>query len=337
MPMSDIREFIGTTKDYRECDGISQSLLKKLDNYGPRHLDKDIKVEGEAVELGTYIDCMLLTNEEFEDTFALEPMQKPKNQLLELANAVLGKDIQISEIPSEEEKQLVLYIADELKLFGSTKVPEKRIATFDEPLFWDYILSYKQNKGKVILSLENKQKGDEGIEILKNHEKTKDLFFISGNKQAINQLKLVCTINGVKVKVMIDKVIIDHDLRTVTAYDLKCTEVRQINFPYWFEKMKYYLQTSLYNALLMLYVDKHLPGYTTERFCFIVYSTSDKFPFIWRVSDSMLQKGWFGFSKENGKYNKGVEQLISEYKYYTETGNFSIEKEFQINKELEIL
>ena len=260
-------------------------------------------------------------------------MKKPTAQLLELADYISNSlDPNI-----EFDNEYICQVADDLKLFGSVKDHAKRIAQFDNETFWNYLQSRKEAYGKTILSIDIKSEALEALEILRSHSKTTEIFFPNGNKEAINQLQLVSSINGVQVKSMMDRIIVDHDEKKVYVYDLKCTDVRQITFPYWFKKMKYYLQASLYTAMLAQYVEESLPGYTLEPFRFIVYSRSDKYPFVWKVSSKMLENGLFGFYDERGIYNKGIKQLLAEYKYYVDNNNFNIEAEFIENDELELL
>lgn len=322
-----------SNKEYRGLDMPSYSLLKRLDEFGPRNFTKSFKVEGDAIDFGSYVDCVMFTPENAEEEFYFEAIEKPTGQILELADYIDGNLDPNLELNVEQ----VCEIADELGLFGGVKDHDKRIAKFNIDVFWNYLKSRKDAIGKTILSIDIKGEAEESIEIIKGHEKTKDVFYLSGDEEGINQMQLIGSIRGVLTKVMLDRVVINHRVRTIAAYDLKCTDMRQVNFPYWFIKMKYYLQASLYNAMLTMWAAENYPEYTVEQFRFIVYSRSDKYPFIWKVSDSMLENGLFGYTDAKGMYHKGIEQLTKEYKYYKDTGNFSIEMEFIENSELELL
>lgn len=328
-----------SNKEYRGLDMPSYSLLKRLDEFGPRNFTKSFKIEGDSIDFGSYVDCILFTPEVAEEEFYFEAIEKPTGQVLELADYIVNYcyENKFSLNDYIGDPDVVLFFANNLSLFGSIKDSDKRIAKFDNDVFWNYLSSKRDAYGKTILSIDIKSEAEEALEILRSHNKTTEIFFPSGNKEAINQLQLVSSINGVQVKAMLDRVIVDHDNKKVYAYDLKCTDVRQITFPYWFKKMKYYLQASLYTAMLAQYVEESLPGYTLEPFRFIVYSRSDKYPFVWKVSSKMLENGLFGFYDERGVYNKGIKQLLSEYKYYVDNNNFNIEVEFIENDELELL
>jgi len=327
-----------SNKEYRGLDVPSYSLLKRLDEFGPRNFTKSFKVEGDAIDFGSYVDCIMFTPEVAEEEFYFEAIEKPTAQLLELANAAYERLVEsLVEIKTVEAEEVILDLVKELNLFGSIKDESKIIAKFDTDLFWNYIQTKIDSIGKTVLSISIKSEAEEALLIIKSHEKTKDIFYLSGDEEGINQMQLTGSIRGVLTKVMLDRVVINHKTKTIAAYDLKCTDMRQVNFPYWFIKMKYYLQASLYNAMLTMWAAENYPEYTVEQFRFIVYSRSDKFPFIWKVSDSMLENGLFGYTDAKGMYHKGIEQLTKEYKYYKDTNNFSIEMEFIENSELELL
>ena len=325
-----------SNKEYRGLDMPSYSLLKRLDEFGPRNFTKSFKIEGDSIDFGSYVDCILFTPEVAEEEFYFEAIEKPTTQLLELADYIVNNLMDRFD-NYYKNNEATEDLSRAIGLFGSIKDYDKRVAKFDNDLFWNYLASKRDALGKTILSIDIKSEAAEALEILKSHNKTTEIFFPNGNKEAINQLQLVSSINGVQVKAMLDRVIVDHDNKKVYAYDLKCTDVRQITFPYWFKKMKYYLQASLYTAMLAQYVEESLPGYTLEPFRFIVYSRSDKYPFVWKVSSKMLENGLFGFYDERGIYNKGIKQLLAEYKYYVDNNNFNIEAEFIENDELELL
>lgn len=322
-----------SNKEYRGLDMPSYSLFKRLDEFGPRNFTKSFKVEGDSIDFGSYVDCVKFTPEEVEERFYFESIEKPTGQIQELADYIFYNKDPMLDLNIED----MCLIADELGLFGSIKDHSKRISKFNTLEYWNYLAALKASDGKIILSTAIKDEAIDAIEILNNHAKSRDIFYMSGNKEAINQLQLIGTVLGIEVKAMLDRVIIDHEAKTVTGYDLKCTEMRQIMFPYQFRKMRYYLQASLYNALLLLFTKQTYPEYTIEPFKFLVWSRSDKYPFVWKVSDSMLVNGWFGFTDERGKYNKGIKQLLREYKYYKDNDSFNIELEFIENNELEIV
>ena len=101
--------------------------------------------------------------------------------------------------------------------------------------------------------------------------------------------------------------------------------------------MKYYLQSSLYSSILIGWAKENYPDYTVSEFKFIVYSRADRYPFVWVVSDTMLNDGFYGFTDYKNQQIKGIKQLLEDYYFYVQTEQFNIEREFIENNEMYVL
>lgn len=320
--------------EYRGLDLPSYSLLKRLDDSGPRAINRKYKLESEAVDFGSLLDCKLLCPEEFDNKFYFDATEKPTAQLLELADHVANLHENYNQIFDKEDIQRV---SEELKLFGGVKDPVKRIAQFDKDIFWNYLKVRRDSVGKTIFTPDLLQECSEAEQILKTHPKTAHLFNHTKDQEILNQLMIITEVNGLKVKCMLDEVVIDHKKQTITPYDLKATEVRQVNFPYHFKKMKYYIQGGLYKLALINYCRDVLQlGYEIQDFKFIVYSRSDRYPFVWNMSYDWHLKAMDGFVDDRNERCKGINELIEEYRWYVDNDYYNIEKIFIENEYLEL-
>lgn len=330
-----------TEKEYRGLKMPSYSLLKRLDEDGPKSLLKSFKIEGEAIDFGSLVDAKMnpdMTKEEFDSKFYFESIEKPTAQLLELADYIV-KLCEDQDCPIDfyiDNINDVLEISNDLKLFGGVKDEDKRIAKFNVDLFWNYLKAKADSRGKIVTTPETLLDANEAMNILNTHNNTKDIYNVSPNQQVFNQLQLVVNINDKPVKIMLDRVVVDHDTKMIYPYDLKCTDQRQKSFRFVFKKMKYYLQSSLYRNGLLMWCDENYPGYAVDDFKFIVYSRYEKYPFVWIVPDNWYSKGLYGFTDEVGQYHKGVYELLKDYYFYTENNIYSIEREFIINSDMNI-
>lgn len=326
-------------KEYRGVKRPSSSLLKRIDNIGPKAIMYEFKGQSEPMEFGDLVDCLLLQPEELDNKFYFEAVEKPTGQVLKLADYVIDmckkEDIPVAHLIHDNDS--ISQISDALKLFGSVKVPETRIKQFDNDLFWGYLKAKNESEGKTVFTPDTLDDANDAIVILKTHAKTAHLFNPKGEVEVINQMKLAGEVNSKGVKAMLDKVIIDHDRKLITPYDLKCTDVKQRSFPYIFIKMKYYLQSALYTTMLVTWAKEMYPDYTVDEFKFIVYSRADKYPFVWVASDSWINNGYHGFTDYKGNNIKGVVELLEEYYFYVNNQEFEIEKEFIENDELYLL
>jgi len=323
-----------TESEYRGLTMPSYSLLKKLDDSGPRSINRKYKFDSEAIDFGSLLDCKLLCPEEFNNKFYFDATEKPTEQLLKLADHVSNLHDNFGQILDKED---ISRISEELNLFGSIKDPDKRIAKFDTDLFWNYLKAKSDAVGKTVFTPDTLSECSEAEQILKTHPKTAHIFNPTKDEEVINQLMIISEVNGIKVKIMIDKLIIRHKKKTITAYDLKATEFRQVNFPYHFKKMKYYLQGGLYKAVIINYIKDVLQlGYELEDFKFIVYSRSDRYPFIWNMGYKWHLKAMDGFINEYGDKVKGINELLDDYKYYIENDYYEIDRNIIENESLEL-
>lgn len=323
-----------TESEYRGLKLPSYSLLKRIDDSGPKALMFDKKLDSEAIDFGSLVDCRLLSPQEFDNKFFIDATEKPTGQLLELADHVLEKlGGDLDNIDSGD----IEGFSSELNLFGSIKDIDKRIAKFDTDLFWNYLAAKRAAIGKTVFTPDILEESNEAVMVLKTHPNTAHLFNKSKNIEDFDQLALVSNINGVDVKILVDKVRIDHDNQTITPYDLKTMDFRSQFFKSNFIKFKYYLQGSLYKEVLFNWIKEELQlGYTLEDFKFIVYSRPDKHPSIWNMGIEWHYKGLNGFDNIFGDHEKGIYELLDDYMFYKDNPDVVIDRRIALNKLIEL-
>jgi hypothetical protein len=327
-------------QEYRGINIPSYSLLKAINDSGPKVINSPKEFSSDSIDLGSLVDCIIFTPDEVDNRFYSKPIEKPTAQVLQLADSLFEglqseliepSDIQLFQ---ENEYKLVFDKISELSLFGNIKDLKKVEAKFNTPLFWNYLKALIDANGKTIISPELMEEANEIVTNLKMGSKTSKIFnnfsAINPNK-VLNQLQFIIEVEGKAVKGMLDTVIIDHVNKKIKPYDLKVTEYRQKSFKYQFKSMKYYLQAALYQEAMHEFKDNNYPDYEVENFRFIVYSRSDRYGYIWQVSDEWLQVGFNG-DKENNIV--GIKELLKDYYYYVENEEFVIERDIFENPEL---
>ncbi len=327
-----------TESEYRGLPMPSYSLLKKLDDSGPRSVNRKHVLDSEAIDFGSLLDCRLLCPSEFNNKFYFDATEKPTGQVLDLADYIFNN---VPDVVSEDNDELdiltVNKISSDLNLFGSIKDLDKRIAKFNNDLFWNYLKAKQDAAGKIVFTPDTLQEVNDAEQILKTHPKTAHLFTPTKGVEVMTQVMIVSEVSGIVTKIMIDYLRIDHNNKVITPYDLKTTDVRQANFPQHFKKMKYYLQGGLYKLGLINYCRDVLQiGYAIDDFKFIVYSRSDKYPFIWNMGYDWHLMALNGFIGDNGQYVKGLYKLLEEYQFYVENDFYEIDKCFVENEMLEL-
>ena len=319
--------------EYRGLPMPSYSLLKRIDESGPRALKYSKKYDSEAIDFGSLLDCKLITAHEFDNKFYFDATEKPTGQLLELADYICNN----LDITQEITIDTVLDLSVDLNLFGSTKDEQKRIDKFNTDLFWNYIDAKESALGKTVFTPDTLSECCEAEMIIKSHPNTSWIFNPSKDIEVLTQVMLVTEINGTEVKIMADIVILDHLNKTVTPYDLKATEMHMPAFKHHFVKMGYYFQGSLYKEAVSNWMRDELQlGYALEDFKFIVYSRPDKFPFIWNMGSEWHKKGLYGFENVFGEKEKGVYELLDDYMFYSQNPEVEVDRKFIENKILEL-
>lgn len=325
-----------TETEYRGLQLPSYSLLKRIDESGPWALKYTKKYDSEAIDFGSLLDCKLITAHEFDNKFYFDATEKPTGQLLELAEYIL-KDETNSVDYYYKNNSAVQGVSEALSLFGSTKNYDKRVEKFNDNTFWNYLQVKIDSIGKTIFTPDTLSECSEAEVIIKSHLNTARFFKQSKDIEYLYQVMIVTEINGVQVKVMLDIVEVNHSNKTITPYDLKATEMHQLAFKNHFKKMKYYLQGSLYKVALGNYIKECLGlDYTLEDFKFIVWSRSDKYPFIWNMGYEWHLKGLDGFNNIFGEHEKGVYELLDDYMFYSQNPDVKVDRSIVENNILEL-
>lgn len=336
-----------TESEYRGLSLPSYSLLKRIDESGPKALIFDKKLDSEAIDFGSLVDCKLLCPDEFNNKFYIDATDKPTGQVLELADYVIANDrkyeqpngdvMNISELIRLRDTYILEYISLQLNLFGSIKDSDKRVAKFNTDLFWNYLAVKRDSIGKTVFTPDILEESNEAVMVLKSHPNTAHFFGKSKHLEVLYQVILVSNINGVDVKIMADMIAIDHKNKTITPYDLKTTDFRSQYFKSNFIKLKYYLQGALYKEVVSNWIKHELHlDYALEDFKFIVYSRPDKYPSIWNMGVKWHYKGLNGFDNIFGDHEKGIYELLDDYMFYKENPDVLIDRRIAQNKLIEL-
>lgn len=290
---------------YREHPAKNYSTLYQL-SVNPSKLK--FKKESLALSKGSALDLLLLTPDKFDEEFAVLN-ERPTNQLLELAEECNNRHC---EWENEIEEVANQKINEKFKYFGSTKKLEIRKKNWDTNLFYDYLNFLKKSNNKTILSSEEYQEIKEGVEILKNHDFTKDIF-VGG----VPQKDLYTKIENHEFKCLLDYFVNNN------PFDLKSTSKSVFSFESSVYKYRLDIQSSLYSHIVRELYEN------VGDFKMVVYSFAERKPLVYNMSN-FIQLGKQGFTR-NDRYYKGWLQLANELDWHNSNNLFDYPKEVYLN------
>lgn len=123
-------------------------------------------------------------------------------------------------------------------------------------------------------------------------------------------------------KILVDRLEINHNDKTITPIDFKSTSKSILKFSNTCLMYRYDLQSSLYTNVLKSYFKniKEYKDYHVNDLIFVVVSTTD-FRCLPFSSKNILDLGWYGGFEKNKQYH-GIETIMSEYFLFPEKNKF---------------
>ena len=317
-------------EEYRQIPAFSYSLLKSLDDDGPRAISNPKKLSGEALVFGSLVDMMLTAPEHLDEKFYNHPITAPTASLLQLADALL-LDAIVMDLPYEEitDDDVIVNKIGALKLWTNIVDTTKLKAKYDTDIFWDYIRESIAAKGKIIISQETLDAATHCANVLLTHEFTKEFFTEREGIEILKQASILYTFKGIKGKARIDLLVIDHNTKTIHVFDIKTGAELPSKFEISFYKYKYYLQVISYLLAVqsVCETNEEFKDYKIDTFKFLYISKKlSDVPVIWNVPEKLLNNFMDGWDD-----NTGFEELMRNYQYVVETGNYNCERKVMEN------
>lgn len=314
--MDELGSLFGITKKSELA--LSYSRLSDFDRNGPKALNKRSTVKREGVRIGSLVDDLLLNKSNFNKIYYLYDGVKP--------TATLGKlcDIVLENYKKPPSKNVILKIIKKNNLWKKYK-EEKLLEAFDIPLFWDYVKNSFKAKNKILVTSPDLQLSESLVNILKTHEYSKDI--ISNGLTHYNQFKFSMEYKGFILRGIIDKVVIDHTLKTVRLIDLKTGQGPASKFIKSFMDWRYYLQEAVYmKAFKTLCATLGLKGYKLLPFQFLYISRYEQVPLLFTVSTKWHNAAINGFTTNSGYKYKGLHELLDEIQWHMDNKIFNVSK-----------
>lgn len=329
--------------DYRSHNSLNYSLIKLVD-HTPWELTQERGFESKAMIMGTGVDMLLTTPDEWDKKFYVFEFNLP-SQTTKFGKLV--KMVYDSQDYSDEFIA-VAYEALEMKQIKLEKVIE------DFQPYKDLLILKReeQEKGKYVITNEENIKINRAVYDLQTHPFTAKYFTPAKGIEILYQTPIVYeheiyepewqNPNGevigkrtnIQLKALIDLIYIDHNNKVIEPKDIKTTSVID-SFYKSILDYRYDIQNVIYRKAILEYFEALYPGYIVEKFEFICADFSQpgkvrKF----MLNDEFNTRCDTAFNDwvtKSGRKMKGVNTLIKNYLWHLETGNYDYTKEIYDN------
>jgi hypothetical protein len=344
MTLKQINMISGQTKteaQYRAVQMDSSSSLKEFSQNRKKYHKKYIlneRVEEEdnlAATMGRIVETLLLEPEEFDNRFHMSIVTSaPTGLMLDFVEALYKHTAEAT----NEDGVLTRNFEELCKdAYVDSGFKIKLDAVLNKFVGSDAEVYYKEirevrSKGLTVVTTKDVDNATKIVEELKTNDFTAGIVNLvpSARYSIYNQLQIEgYKVDGHLFKSMIDKVIVDHDKKTVQVYDLKCTWSVENFYDEYYLYRRAYIQAYLY-----FFAAKHhfaeLDYLILDPIFIVCDSTNYSAPLLYQTTiDSMLDAKK-GFTYKGREY-PGVASLIEDLKWAIENDKWNISRENYIN------
>ena len=328
-----------TEAQYRAVIMDSSSSLKDFSQDRKKYYKKYFlgeKVEDKdssAANMGRIVETLLMEPHLFDDKFYMSSCAStPTGLMLDFVEALY----KVTKDATDEEGKITRDFADiSLEAYNISGFKIKYEAVIGKFIGSEAEIYYNEirtvrTKGLTVVNTMEISIAEKIVEQLKTNSTTGPIVNLvnSSRYEIIDQMQVEgYTIDGHQFKSMLDKVVIDHDKKTIQPYDLKCTWSVENFYEEYYLYRRAYIQAYLYyRAMLSLGGDKASTchGYHVEYLKFIVCDSTNYYqPLIYTLDDDDMKDAYKGFVHKGRTY-PGVQDLIAALTWCVETNTWTI-------------
>ena len=328
-----------TEAQYRAVVMDSSSSLKDFSQDRKKYYKKYIlgeKVEDKdssAANMGRIVETLLMEPHLFDDKFYMSSCTStPTGLMLDFVEALY----KCTELATNEEGKVVIDFSElslEAYHISGFKIKYEAVMSkfvgSEAEIYYNEIRRVRANNLTVVNTTEISV-AERIVERLKTNSTTGPIVNLvnSSRYEIIDQMQVEgYTLDGHLFKSMLDKVVIDHDEKTIQPYDLKCTWSVENFYEEYYLYRKAYIQAYLY-FYAMLHIannpDSPYYGYRVQYLNFIVCDSTNYYqPLIYTLDMEDMEDAYKGFVHKGRTY-PGVEDLIAALTWCVETDTWDI-------------
>lgn len=334
-----------TEATYRAVKMDSSSSLKEfcLDRkkYHRKYILNE-RVEdtvNKAATIGRIVETLLLEPQEFDSRFYLSVCTKaPTSLMLDFVNALSKHTIESTDKDTGTVTRTFEQIAQDAYVDSGFKIKFEAVLTkfigSDAEIYYKEMREV-QAKGLTVVTTEDIANADKTVNELKTNFVTSEVINLVNSVRytVLNQFQVEgYSVDGHLFKSMMDKIVIDHNERTIQVYDLKCVWAVENFYEEYYLYRRSYIQAYLYlKAAISLTLQDEYRGYRVENPKFIVCDSTNYFnPLIYTITDADIIDAYNGF-EHKGRVYPGVNALIQNLDWAIANDTWNISKENYIN------
>ena len=332
---------------YRAILLDSSSSLKEFSMdrkkyYNKYYLGKNVEdKDSQAAIMGRLVETLLMEEDEFDKRFYMSACAtSPTGLMLSFVEALYKYTIDATDEFGNITRTFEEISRDAYSESGFKIKYEAVIQKFvgsDTEIYYNEIRKVRANNLTVVTS-QDVTHAENIVSELRNNFATKDIVNLvnSSRYSVYDQLQVEgYEVDGHLFKSMMDKVIVDHQEKTIQPYDLKCTWSVENFYEEYYLYRRAYIQAYLYyyaTKHLTLDENSELYGYTVKPIQFIVCDSTNYYnPLVYTLSDEDMKDAYEGFVHK-GKTYPGVKYLIDELKWAMDMNIWNISKSNYLKK-----
>ena len=335
-----------TEANYRAVMLDSSSSLKEFSMDRKKYYRKYIlgeRVEDKdtvAATIGRIVETLLLEPHEFDKRFYMSScVSAPTGLMLEFVNALNKHTEQATDDNGNITRTFEDIARDAYSDSGFKIKFDAVIGKFvgsDAEIYYNEMRKVKA-EGLTVVTTEDVANAEKIVEELKTNQVTAEVVNLVNSVRytVFNQIQVEgYTVDGQMFKSMMDKVIVDHEQRTIQVYDLKCTWSVENFYEEYYLYRRAYIQAFLYwkaAEQLTFTNNDEWRGYDVLPPRFIVCDSTNYYnPLIYTLTTQDLIDSYEGFEHKGRKY-PGVQDLIKDLKWALENNTWNISRQNAVN------
>lgn len=328
-----------TEAQYRAVRMDSSSSLKEFSQDRKKYYKKYFlgeKVEDKdsaAANMGRIVETLLMEPHLFDDKFYMSSCAStPTGLMLDFVEALYRVTRDATDENGVVSREFADISLEAYTLSGFKIKYEAVIGKFfgsDAEIYYNEIRTVRSKNLTVVNTVEISI-AEKIVEQLKTNSTTAPIVNLvnSSRYTVIDQMQIEgYDIDGLPLKSMLDKVIIDHQEKVIKPYDLKCTWSVENFYEEYYLYRRAYIQAYLYyHAMLKLAddPDSEYYGYEVDYLQFIVCDSTNYYqPLIYTINSEDMQEAHNGFVHKGRTY-PGVADIITALKWCLESGTWNI-------------